>query len=123
MILDEAARGAKDTPFDELGPSNTGDGFEVGPPPDRYGPGKPILCYMTGKNLAGAGPFYLTVFGDANIDGNFTLTDMTITIGPQAANAGGVTFALPSNVSNFVKFGLSGFTAGTFDVWVGVQTY
>lgn len=117
MILDKIAPMCEDIPFDEKGPTNTGDGFDLDAAGWYPGEGEPIQMYMTGKNLAGAGPFQLVCYGDQNIDGNYTLADFTITIGPAAANAGGVTFSLPSNISPFIKFGLSGFTAGTFSVW------
>ena len=121
MIFDKAATIAENTPFDELGPSDAGDGFDlqeyIGLPP--IGEGEPIQCFLSGKGLvAGVAPFELVIYGDNAIDGNFTVADMTITIGAVAINSGGLHFALPSNVSPFIKAGLTGFTAGTYSVRV-----
>lgn len=118
MILDEAARIAKDVPFDQLS-----EVFEVGPPPDKYGPGNPILVYFTAKNLTGTGPFQLHIYGDVDPGGGFANEEMIIAIGSIAAAQGGFTFGLSTNIANYLKAGLSGFTGGTFDVWAGVQTY
>ena len=122
MIFDKKATIAEDTPFGELGPTDAGDGFDLqeyaGLP--GIGEGEPIQCFLNGSGLNpdGVGPYQLAVYGDAAIDGNYTVEDMIITIGAVAINAGGLHFALPSNVSPFVKVGLNGFDAGTYSVRV-----
>ena len=109
MLFDKTLMLAEDLAFDATGPSiMVGDLLNVVPGP---GQGELITIYFTGKNLTTSGGVYIAIDGSMN-DADWG-EDMTVGIGVQAAQDEGVTFALPSNVSRYIKLRVTGLTAGT----------
>lgn len=117
MILDKLANLGEDVAFGDTGPS-----LVLGPEINgnyrrSMGPGEPILIYFTGTGLAAVGdPILVVEEQDSGVPGWSTL--MSLTIGPQTANARGVVFGLPTNVANEIRISLTNFTAGTWEAWV-----
>ncbi len=109
MIFDKELMLAEETAFDAAGPIVDLEAIL----PARAAHGKILPVFFTGKNLAGSDPY--TVLLEDSLDGTtWTSVSMEIGVGLQSISDHGLTFALPSNVSRFVRLSIAGFTAGTF---------
>jgi hypothetical protein len=84
------------------------------------GAGQLIICQVTARDLQydAAQGGYVYVEGE-NVPGSWTTGyDVSVGIGLSALTQGGIKFALPSNVSRYVRFslGLANPTAGVYTV-------
>ena len=85
------------------------------------GPGEVILVNMTGKDLAGTGPFYIYVEGSN--DGTNWGEEMHIYVGPVAGILDSVSFGLNSNCARHIRMTFVGFTAGQVTCGVVLGPY
>ena len=109
MLFDKTLMLGEDTAFDSPGPIVDLEAIL----PARAAHGQVLPVYFTGKNLTGVDPFQIVL--EDSLDGTtWTSISMQIGVGIQGIVDHGVSFALPSNVSRFIRLGITGFTGGTF---------
>lgn len=117
MFFDKAASLGENMAAGTTGPSLILGPDINGNPLRSMGPGKPIEVVFIGHGLTTSGtPMIVIEEQDPAAPGWSEL--MTVTVGPQAANTGGIAFALPTNVSAEIRLKPVEFDAGTWESWI-----